>query len=184
MRPFKIAKKTKIYISLALVLVCNPVIATTADLSQITRLANQGDIISQTNLAEMYYEGKVVPQDYKKALEWTQKAANQGNARAQTALGYMYYEGKVVPQDYKKALEWYQKAANQGYARAQMDLGFMYEKGRGVRQDHQKAFEWYQKAANQGYARAQTALGYIYYCLLYTSPSPRDATLSRMPSSA
>ena len=25
---------------------------------------------------------------------------------------------------------------------------------------------------------------YIYNCLLYTSPSPRDATLSRMPSSA
>ena len=24
----------------------------------------------------------------------------------------------------------------------------------------------------------------MYYCLLYTSPSPRDATLSRMPSSA
>ena len=24
----------------------------------------------------------------------------------------------------------------------------------------------------------------IFYCLLYTSPSPRDATLSRMPSSA
>ena len=29
-----------------------------------------------------------------------------------------------------------------------------------------------------------TALGYISSCLLYTSPSPRDATLSRMPSSA
>mgnify|MGYP003313059238 CR=1 FL=1 len=26
--------------------------------------------------------------------------------------------------------------------------------------------------------------GDIYICLLYTSPSPRDATLSRMPSSA
>ena len=26
--------------------------------------------------------------------------------------------------------------------------------------------------------------GYTYDCLLYTSPSPRDATLSRMPSSA
>ena len=25
---------------------------------------------------------------------------------------------------------------------------------------------------------------YYYTCLLYTSPSPRDATLSRMPSSA
>ena len=27
-------------------------------------------------------------------------------------------------------------------------------------------------------------LGYCSICLLYTSPSPRDATLSRMPSSA
>ena len=27
-------------------------------------------------------------------------------------------------------------------------------------------------------------LGHLRYCLLYTSPSPRDATLSRMPSSA
>ena len=27
-------------------------------------------------------------------------------------------------------------------------------------------------------------LGLFFFCLLYTSPSPRDATLSRMPSSA
>ena len=27
-------------------------------------------------------------------------------------------------------------------------------------------------------------VGLLYDCLLYTSPSPRDATLSRMPSSA
>ena len=163
MRPLKIAKKTKAYISLALVLLCTPVVATTADLSQITRLANQGDIISQTNLAEMYYEGKVVPQDYKKALEWTQKAANQGNARAQTALGYMYYDGEGVRQDYQKAFELFTKAANQGDADAQNNLGWMYYKGQGVRQDYQKAFELFTKAANQGDA-----------CLLYTSPSPRD----------
>ena len=28
------------------------------------------------------------------------------------------------------------------------------------------------------------AAHFVFYCLLYTSPSPRDATLSRMPSSA
>ena len=27
-------------------------------------------------------------------------------------------------------------------------------------------------------------MGQLFICLLYTSPSPRDATLSRMPSSA
>ena len=30
----------------------------------------------------------------------------------------------------------------------------------------------------------ELAKPYIFGCLLYTSPSPRDATLSRMPSSA
>ena len=40
-----------------------------------------------------------------------------------------------------------------------------------------------------GRARRLAELGYAnswgyYSCLLYTSPSPRDATLSRMPSSA
>jgi len=33
--------------------------------------------------------------------------------------------------------------------------------------------------------RADSVRGLLaYLCLLYTSPSPRDATLSRMPSSA
>ena len=36
------------------------------------------------------------------------------------------------------------------------------------------ASEWFKKSEN----------GYKISCLLYTSPSPRDATLSRMPSSA
>ena len=32
--------------------------------------------------------------------------------------------------------------------------------------------------------QAMAAIGQPKFCLLYTSPSPRDATLSRMPSSA
>ena len=34
------------------------------------------------------------------------------------------------------------------------------------------------------YLSATSGTGLMYHCLLYTSPSPRDATLSRMPSSA
>ena len=32
--------------------------------------------------------------------------------------------------------------------------------------------------------RAPVAVTQVWYCLLYTSPSPRDRTRSRMPSSA
>ena len=35
-----------------------------------------------------------------------------------------------------------------------------------------------------GSGKSSLAFDTIYACLLYTSPSPRDATLSRMPSSA
>ena len=39
-------------------------------------------------------------------------------------------------------------------------------------------------AVRASFATADAALDRIQFCLLYTSPSPRDATLSRMPSSA
>ena len=52
--------------------------------------------------------------------------------------------------------------------------------------------EWYQSIPasirprkNQPFYHLFAENGHIFYvCLLYTSPSPRDATLSRMPSSA
>ena len=37
---------------------------------------------------------------------------------------------------------------------------------------------------DHGFNKAGDAVGGSWNCLLYTSPSPRDATLSRMPSSA
>ena len=54
----------------------------------------------------------------------------------------------------------------------------------------QKEVEAYLRALYPGTTRVDDAvaaferLDYLYACLLYTSPSPRDATLSRMPSSA
>ena len=39
-------------------------------------------------------------------------------------------------------------------------------------------------AAAFGVGAAYDAYNYAYVCLLYTSPSPRDRTRSRMPSSA
>ena len=49
-----------------------------------------------------------------------------------------------------------------------------------------KAIEIYFKACDDGKLGITQTIGpgYKITCLLYTSPSPRDATLSRMPSSA
>ena len=54
--------------------------------------------------------------------------------------------------------------------------------------DQAQYFEAFQLAdcqsENKKYQQFVTATEYKKSCLLYTSPSPRDATLSRMPSSA
>ena len=45
--------------------------------------------------------------------------------------------------------------------------------------------EWYfNRNISQDDKTKNLNYGFSYCCLLYTSPSPRDATLSRMPSSA
>ena len=114
MRPLKISKKTKAYISLALVLLCTPVMAKGEDLSQVIHLANQGFATAQYASGLMYDNGEGVRQDYQKAFEWFTKAANQGFATAQYASGLMYYNGEGVRQDYKKAKNFFRLSCDNG----------------------------------------------------------------------
>ena len=52
-------------------------------------LARHGDARAQSVLGHLFYDGKGVPRDYKKAAKWFHLAATQGEAQAQYALGTM-----------------------------------------------------------------------------------------------
>jgi TPR repeat protein len=97
------------------------------------RKAVQGDAHEQFALGAMYRLGICVPEDYKEALKWYQKAAE---------LGEMYRLGICVPQDFNEALKWYKKAAEQQNAFAQCDLELMYANEKGTRQDNAEALKW------------------------------------------
>jgi TPR repeat protein len=97
--------------------------------------AAAGDARAQFALANQYYRGLGVPQDYRQALLWYSKSANQGFAPAETQLGNMYQHKWGVPRDYKRALAYYRSAAKQGYALAEYDLGAMFQDGVGVKRD-------------------------------------------------
>lgn len=62
----------------------------------------------------MYRNGEGVKHDYKKAVEWYEKAANQGFIDAQFNLGSMYFNGQGVRQDKKVAKEWFGKVCDSG----------------------------------------------------------------------
>jgi TPR repeat protein len=126
--------------------------------------AAAGDAQAQFGLANHYYGGLGVPQDYRQALLWYSKSANQGFAPAQTKLGSMYQHKWGVPRDYKRALAYYRSAAKQGDALAEYDLGAIFEDGVGVKRDYKQALDWYRKAAGQNLGQAEKQVGYFYQC--------------------
>ena len=81
-------------------------------LPQCRKAAEQGQWQAQSNLGEMYENGRGVPQDYVQAVAWYRKAAEQGYVRPQHSLASMYANGEGVPQDYVAAHKWYILAAS------------------------------------------------------------------------
>ena len=74
-------------------------------------LAEEGNVIAQGLLGQMYLRGEGVNQDYQQALKWCRLAAEQGDVYSQGKLGGMYGAGLGVVQDNKEAVKWLQLAA-------------------------------------------------------------------------
>ena len=112
-----------------------------------------------------YYKGKVIQQDYKKAVEWFTKAANRNFAPAQNSLGICTYYGYGMNNmNHTKAFQLFLQAAKQGEEAAQNNVGNCYLNGIGLWEAQpDSAIYWYKKAAEQGCADAQYNLGTCYY---------------------
>ena len=122
------------------------------------KAADNGEANAQYYIGKLYYKGKGIEKDYKKAFEYLKKAAEQGHTMAQNALGKCFLKGDVEA-DFGKAFEYFKRAADQGYAYAQYNLGVCYIEGFGVEKaDQRKAVEYWEKAANQGLDAAKEAL--------------------------
>src|SRR6185437_15074068 len=83
---------------------------------QILAKAERGDPVAQAEMGYLYENGRGVPPDYAKALDWYMKSANQDSAEGEQALGSMYYDGRGVPVDHAIAWNWYSKSAIKGNA--------------------------------------------------------------------
>ena len=99
------------------------------ELTELEVVADNGDVIAQLKLGEMYFYGLGVEQNYDKAMGWIRKAAKQGNPRAQYYLGENHLKGLVYGKNFRRAVKWYSKAAEQEDADAQFALGTLYETG-------------------------------------------------------
>jgi len=121
----------------------------TADLRLIER-AKSGDAEAQVDLGLAYRDGKGVPEDTKKAVQWFRKSAQQGHPRGQDNYGFMLLRGYGIPQDKQAAVEWFEKCAAQGNHWGLNNLANCYDRGEGIKRDPRKAVELWKQAAHAG----------------------------------
>src|SRR5688572_11549973 len=147
--------------SLALA-VCSGVLAQVS-IDDLRIRAEAGDKTAIRELAEAYYLGSSVGQDFTQAAQWYEKLAKQGDARAQTSLGLMYARGYGVEKNLETARKWWSFAAAQNDPGAQYNLGIVYAGGQGVPRDDAQAAQWFREAATRGHVQAQHNLGLMYF---------------------
>lgn len=115
-------------------------------LEWLTKSANNGYVLSQFKLGNLYEEGYKLPQSNDKAIEWYTKSAKQGYMLSYRSLGSLYYKRN----DYIKFVEMLKEAGNLGDAFSQYTVGFYYFTGRGVNRDVSIAQQWFYKACLNG----------------------------------
>ena len=134
----------------AAILSCPLDLEPTDPLSEIRRLAEEGDTQAQWKLGDAYSRGKGVRQDDAEAVTWFRQAI--GPDFELVFVGYSYYDGRIVdqnvrvPKDYTEAVKWLRKGIPSEFAAAEVCLSKCYFYGRGVQQDYAEALEWLFKA--------------------------------------
>ena len=123
---------------------------------------------------------------YLEAVKGFTALANQGLPEAQFNLSLLFFSGLGAPKNFKDALywSWYAHLNEHETAINQVNKTYDYITENLRNEVANKIIEELLATANSGDQMSALKLGQTYTCLLYTSPSPRDGLLSRMPSSA
>ena len=146
-----------------------------------TLAAQKGDVLGWVQMAEMYRDGKVVPQDLPKAVELYTRAAEapDDDWQAQLALGGMYQEGLGVPKDLQKACFWYvlsgQGQGDPPVELQNLELQGMAELPGAKRAAEAKALAWRRGRAERGLPASQGRLGMMYEKGIGVPPSLAQA---------
>lgn len=134
---------------------CDKVAEQQREISQI-KIENEADVMQSEKecdaqnsahcyvLGGLYYEGKIVPQDYARGMEYYTKACDLDNYHACKFLGDFYFLGHGVEKDPKKASSYYAKSCSANHGLACNNLGWtvIYDEQKG---DFKKALVLFDK---------------------------------------
>jgi TPR repeat protein len=118
-------------------------------------LADDGNVLAQVAVGNMYLSGRGVTRDLKAAARWLEKAAALGNPHAKYSLARLcHQEG-----DHQRARALLFEAASNNYFPALYWIGVSHELGLGTTPDLAQAISLYRQAADAGHVPARARLG-------------------------
>lgn len=83
-------------------------------IEDLFKRAERGDNDACFNLGEHFFYGRIVKQDYAKAVKWYTVSADRGDCSSQKKLADCYYLGQGTERNVAKAARRYEQAAEQG----------------------------------------------------------------------
>ena len=130
----------------------------TPSIDAMLNAAHSGDAKAQYDLSAAYLEGKIVPADIMKSIEWLKKSADNNYPEAMFELAIMYFQGLasdttgvIVEKDDEKGISFMKRAAEKGFLPAAMFLDNL---------NH--SVESLTRMADNGDVDAQCKLGFLY----------------------
>ena len=120
-----------------------------ASLKYCEMAARQEAPTALATLGYYYLAGKIVPQDYPKAIENLKLGCDKGSARAAYMLGCCYRNGRGVLPDPARAFDYFKVADRRKSLPAAYALGVIYENGDGVLLDYTDALDCYTRASSE-----------------------------------
>ena len=121
--------------------------------------ARQGYAQQQFELGHAYFYGFGVPQDFKKAAHWYEKAAKSGSPEAENQIGFLYQNGIGVRIDLQRAVHWYQLSSASGLPLGKVNLAVCYLNGVGVPKNTSTARHLLIEAVEKGEGLGAAYLG-------------------------
>ena len=124
----------------------------------VLKLAEDGDIFAQNELADMYLYGHGIEEDKEEGVKWLKKSAEAGYWRSMSKLADCYSDGVGVLQDELKAIDLYKKVYELGSGEAANGIGLIYDN----QNNSEEAVKWYRKGFEKGDSRSGYNLAYCY----------------------
>ena len=113
----------------------------------VLKLAEDGDIFAQNELADMYLYGHGIEEDEEEGVKWLKKSADAGHWRSIMDLADRYSDGVGVLQDELKAIDLYKKVYELGLGEAANRIGLIYDN----QNNSEEAVKWFRKGFDKGH---------------------------------